>query len=121
MTARTEEGDGKKMKGSSKQSKKAKRAEKEKSEQQEAEKLAMKARLEHEKVRQAQVDNPADEAPAVAAAPSGDTKACTTCGGAFDKAAYREHFRSEWHRCNLKRRMEGASVLSEQEFLTLST
>ena len=119
---------GKNKQKSGKQGKKAKRAEKEKCEQQETERNAMKARLEQEKVRQAEIavkaegPAPGGETSSItsSAAVSGDTKACTTCGGAFDKAAYREHFRSEWHRCNLKRKMEGHAILSEEEFLSLS-
>ena len=54
-------------------------------------------------------------------AAEGETlKPCTTCGGAFDKMAFREHFRSEWHRFNLQRKMNGEDILKEADFLTLS-
>lgn len=48
--------------------------------------------------------------------------ACRTCGGSFpDAAAHREHFKSEWHRHNLKQKMHisaGAAgrILTEEEF-----
>ena len=49
---------------------------------------------------------------------------CNTCGGQFpDAASYRSHFKSEWHRCNLNRKMKSLPVISsEAEFneLTLS-
>ena len=46
---------------------------------------------------------------------------CNTCGGSFaDAAAYRNHFRSEWHRHNLKRKMKNLPVItSEEDFLKL--
>lgn len=55
--------------------------------------------------------------------PSGmPVQRCNTCGGAFaDPQAYREHFRSEWHRFNLKRKMKGLAVVpDESSFLALS-
>ncbi len=49
---------------------------------------------------------------------------CNTCGGQFpDAASYRSHFKSEWHRCNLNRKMKNLPIISsEAEFneLTLS-
>ena len=47
-------------------------------------------------------------------------KSCTTCGGAFDNIAFREHFRTEWHRFNLRRKMDGDTTLTEADFLALS-
>lgn len=46
---------------------------------------------------------------------------CNTCGGSFtDATAYRNHFRSEWHRHNLKRKMKNLPVInSEEDFLKL--
>ncbi|KAF1794285.1 Ribosome maturation protein SBDS, N-terminal [Phytophthora cactorum] len=63
----------------------------------------------------------ATSAPAPVAAASGETKKarpCSTCGGDFsaDMSKYREHFRSEWHRYNLKRKSKKQPVISEEEF-----
>ena len=47
-------------------------------------------------------------------------KACTTCGpgACFEAALYRLHFKSEWHRCNLRRKLDGKTILAtEEEFL----
>jgi ribosome maturation protein SDO1 len=45
-------------------------------------------------------------------------KSCNTCGGGFDTpAAYRTHFKSDWHRFNQKLKLKGAAPISEQEFL----
>jgi ribosome maturation protein SDO1 len=45
-------------------------------------------------------------------------KSCNTCGGGFDSAAaYRSHFKSDWHRFNQKLKLKGATPISEQEFL----
>jgi len=42
---------------------------------------------------------------------------CNTCGGSFkDKAAHRNHFKSEWHRYNLKLKAQGVAVVEEDEF-----
>lgn len=48
-------------------------------------------------------------------------KSCNTCGGSFeDNNEYRNHFRSDWHRHNLKLKMKGLPLIpSEQEFLQL--
>lgn len=54
--------------------------------------------------------------------PVGTFQRCNTCGGAFqDSKSYRDHFRSEWHRFNLKRKMKNLSIIpSEEAFLALS-
>ena len=57
--------------------------------------------------------------PAVAAS-SGDLKSCNTCGGSFDTTAYRAHFRSEWHRFNLKLKMLDKPSIDEDDFLAMS-
>eukprot|EP01035_Chromulina_nebulosa_P021026 gene21026-27249_t len=48
-------------------------------------------------------------------------QSCNTCGGSFyDVTSYRSHFRSEWHRHNLKRKMKNLPIVaSEEEFATL--
>jgi ribosome maturation protein SDO1 len=44
-------------------------------------------------------------------------KQCNTCGGSFETAAaYRTHFKSDWHRFNQKLKMKGAAPISEEEF-----
>ncbi|KAL3759798.1 hypothetical protein ACHAWU_007542 [Discostella pseudostelligera] len=46
-----------------------------------------------------------------------DVKPCNTCGGAFTSGEYRMHFRSDWHRYNVKLKMKNVPPVSEQEFL----
>jgi ribosome maturation protein SDO1 len=46
-----------------------------------------------------------------------DVKPCNTCGGAFTPGEYRVHFRSDWHRYNVKLKMKNVPPVSEQEFL----
>jgi len=48
-------------------------------------------------------------------------QSCNTCGGSFyDVTSYRSHFRSEWHRHNLKRKMKNLPIVaSEEEFALL--
>lgn len=44
-------------------------------------------------------------------------KQCNTCGGSFDTAAaYRTHFKSDWHRFNQKLKLKGAAPITEEEF-----
>jgi ribosome maturation protein SDO1 len=61
----------------------------------------------------------ATSAPAAAGGGTPDTrKSCNTCGGFFDTAAaFRTHFKSDWHRFNQKLKMKGVAPISEQEFL----
>ncbi|CAI5720221.1 unnamed protein product [Peronospora destructor] len=73
-------------------------------------------------------NSPAAFAPAPAAATAmaseaKNTRPCSTCGGNFsaDMGKYREHFRSEWHRYNLKRKSKKQPVVSEEEFDELDT
>jgi hypothetical protein len=48
-------------------------------------------------------------------------QSCNTCGGIFyDSKLYRDHFKSDWHRFNLKRKMKNLpAVTSEEEFMNL--
>jgi ribosome maturation protein SDO1 len=45
-------------------------------------------------------------------------KQCSTCGGDFgdDVKKYRDHFRSEWHRYNLKLKSRGHPIVDEETF-----
>lgn len=56
------------------------------------------------------------------AAAATKVQSCNTCGGSFhDTKEYRDHFKSEWHRFNLKRKMKNLPLItSEIEFLQLS-
>jgi ribosome maturation protein SDO1 len=46
-----------------------------------------------------------------------EAKSCTTCGGNFKSAEdHRAHFKSNWHRFNLKLKMANQPVVSEEEF-----
>lgn len=55
--------------------------------------------------------------PSTAGDANSSRKGCNTCGGAFDTpAAYRAHFRSDWHRFNQKLKMKGVAPISELEF-----
>uniref|UniRef100_A0A6U9QUQ6 C2H2-type domain-containing protein n=1 Tax=Picocystis salinarum TaxID=88271 RepID=A0A6U9QUQ6_9CHLO len=43
-------------------------------------------------------------------------KRCATCGAIFEDAGkYREHFKGDWHKHNLKRKMKGLPPISEEE------
>jgi hypothetical protein len=63
-------------------------------------------------------------------------KKCNTCGGSFDEAGYRAHFRwerilnwneilihfhfrSDWHRYNLRRKMKALTIVTESEYALL--
>ena len=46
-----------------------------------------------------------------------DRKSCNTCGGSFTPSQYRSHFRSDWHRYNIKLKMKGVAPIDEKEFL----
>ena len=53
-------------------------------------------------------------------APQASRFKCSTCQAGFqDTNAYREHFRSDWHRFNLKRKNKGLSCLSEEDYNVL--
>jgi len=45
------------------------------------------------------------------------SKTCQTCGEAFEELAdQRQHFKLDWHRFNVKQKLKGEPVISEQEF-----
>ena len=52
-------------------------------------------------------------------APKSGSKSCRTCGGSFDVGGYRAHFKSQWHRYNLKAKGKGMPVLDEASFASL--
>lgn len=56
-----------------------------------------------------------------AAAPARPRLSCNTCATAsfVDAAQHRDHFKSEWHRCNLKRKLDNQPPLSELDFQQL--
>ena len=46
-----------------------------------------------------------------------DAKSCSTCGVKFeDLAEQRQHFKMDWHRYNLRQRLDGESSISEDAF-----
>jgi len=115
----------KKNKKAQKKSKKAKRREKE-------ELSLRQARVEAEKTRKAEREfrlgdqQKCIEVSTVGASSNATmrnvgTKACNTCGGAFTPSEYRNHFRSDWHRYNIKLKMNGAKPVEEKEFLILDS
>eukprot|EP00887_Chlorella_sp_A99_P007140 scaffold2.g7140.t1 len=60
--------------------------------------------------------------PPPSGAAAGGAGGCTTCGGAGcggSAEEWRGHFRSDWHRFNLKRRAAGLGPVSDQEFEAL--
>ena len=116
-----------------KASKRDKRAAKSARAEREAQATLLKARLERERVK---VEATAAVSVDVAVTVEGDVngssvsststvavaggKACNTCGGSFDSAGYRDHFRSEWHRFNLKIKLKNKKPIDEESFLALS-
>ncbi|KAL7493416.1 hypothetical protein ACHAWT_002430 [Skeletonema menzelii] len=110
------------QKAAQKKSKKAKRREKEDAAEREEKIAAEKARQkERDERRGLQQTASAGDAAAsqnnVSNADMGENKACNTCGGSFAPHEYRSHFRSDWHRYNVKLKMKGCATVSEKEFL----
>jgi len=123
------------QKAAQKKSKKAKRREKEDAAEREekidAEKSRQKEREERLGLQQRNTTTAAndDDAAAVATtsnnnttdqasnANAGENRSCNTCGGSFAPHEYRSHFRSDWHRYNVKLKMKGCATVSEKEFL----
>lgn len=111
------------QKAAQKKSKKAKRREKEEQAEREGRIAAEKTRQRERAERLGLGDNDGNDEDTAngksgdANAPGGDTKPCNTCGGAFTPGEYRSHFRSDWHRYNVKLKMKGVSPVSEKEFL----
>lgn len=104
----------KQQKQKQKQSKKTKRREREERAEKEAQKEAQQERQE-ERLRVEEKIQPVVDANAAAA--GGNAKPCNTCGGSFpNAAAYRAHFKSDWHRFNQKLKLQGMPTVSEAEF-----
>ena len=100
-------------------SKKAKRREKEQVEERQARiETEEKRRQDRAATRPSDHEETISGATATAGDGSDTLKSCNTCGGAFASMAdYRAHFRSDWHRYNIKLKMKGVSPVSEKEFL----
>jgi hypothetical protein len=65
---------------------------------------------------------PRSPSPPRAAAPSASgTRACNICLGAtfLDVDEQRNHFRSDWHRYNVKTRLNGGHPVTESDFAQL--
>ena len=105
------------QKAQQKKSKKAKRREKEeqaeKDERIAAEKTRQKERAERLGITEGSNGITAEPSSANG---GGDNKPCNTCGGSFTPGEYRSHFRSDWHRYNVKLKMKGVAPISEREF-----
>lgn len=107
-----------------KKSKKAKRREKEVAEEREKRVEAERLRQEERKVRLEKGDLHGNvkkgDKNSIQSNDDGKTngsKSCTTCGGNYNEAEFRAHFRSDFHRYNLKLKLSGAPCISEEEFL----
>jgi hypothetical protein len=107
-----------------KKSKKAKRREKEAAEEREKRIEAERLRQEERKVRLEKADlhgnvekEEKNSVQTSAVGKANGTKSCTTCGGSYSEAEFRAHFRSDFHRYNLKLKLSGAPCISEEEFL----
>ena len=111
------------QKKAQKKSKKAKRREKEEQEERQARIQAEKKRQEERALAMGEQQRRCVEAIDPKTASNGsnsnsDSKSCNTCGGSFATMAdYRAHFRSDWHRYNIKLKMKGVAPVSEQEFV----
>mmetsp|Transcript_7434 Transcript_7434/g.20652 ORF Transcript_7434/g.20652 Transcript_7434/m.20652 type:complete len:437 (+) Transcript_7434:162-1472(+) len=100
-----------------KKSKKAKRREKEEAAERQARIGAEKAR-QAERTERLGLDREKSNTADTGGDGSAEAKrSCNTCGGSFSAAQYRAHFRSDWHRYNMKLKMSGAAPVSEEEFL----
>lgn len=56
--------------------------------------------------------------PVSEAAPEQRTRACNVCPGAvfIDVNDQRAHYRADWHRYNVKSRLQGGALVSEADF-----
>eukprot|EP00550_Attheya_septentrionalis_P005262 CAMPEP_0198290038 /NCGR_PEP_ID=MMETSP1449-20131203/8034_1 /TAXON_ID=420275 /ORGANISM="Attheya septentrionalis, Strain CCMP2084" /LENGTH=411 /DNA_ID=CAMNT_0043988465 /DNA_START=165 /DNA_END=1397 /DNA_ORIENTATION=+ len=92
----------KQAKKAQKQSKKARRREKEETAERQARIDAEKLRQEERFEKMSRDSSDTRTEASDTAASSAETKSCNTCGGSFSATQYRAHFRSDWHRYNMK-------------------
>jgi len=104
------------QKAQQKKSKKAKRREKEEQAEKDERIAAEKTRQKERAERLGVAEGNGATAEPSSASGGGDTKPCNTCGGSFTPGEYRSHFRSDWHRYNVKLKMKGVAPISEREF-----
>jgi len=113
----------KKNKKAAKKSKKAKRREKEESALRQGRIDAEKVRREEREARLGETQqNDHEDVHTICPGAENNTnigeslKSCNTCGGLFNASQYRTHFRSDWHRYNLKLKMKDIAPIGEREF-----
>lgn len=105
----------KNQKKAQKKSKKAKRREKEEAEERKARAQAEETRRSE---RAALQRNTIENDVRAKDTDISEGRSCNTCGGLFaNMTLYRAHFRSDWHRYNMKLKLQGVSPISEKEFL----
>ena len=106
------------QKRAQKKSKKAKRREKEAAQDREKRVEAERLRQEERKNRLGQ-DGTNTKLNDILARSNGGkmngTNSCNTCGGNYSDADFRAHFKSDFHRYNLKLKLRGAPCISEGE------
>lgn len=102
----------KSQKKAQKKSKKAKRREKEEAAERQA-RIGLETKRREDRAEM--MGTTTSESTAAGSGEGG--KPCNTCGGSFPSMTdYRAHFRSDWHRYNIKLKMKGAATVSEEEF-----
>ncbi len=117
----TAESNRKKNKKAAKKSKKAKRREKEEASIRKERIDAERARQEERNFRLGLNSEGKPQTAESAGADDEQRKSCNTCGGSFTASEYRSHFRSDWHRYNMKLKMKGVSPIDEKEFLLIDS
>lgn len=67
------------------------------------------------------IDEPSSRDPAIASASTTSGRSCNVCQGASfaNVDDQRNHFRSDWHRYNVKLRLNGKDAVAENEFARL--
>lgn len=101
-----------------KKSKKNKRREKEEAMERQARMEAEQQRQRHEEKRTASQAVAPSSSAGIDDTAAPKNNSCNTCGGSFPTSTlYRAHFRSDWHRYNIKLKMKGIAPVSEQEFV----
>lgn len=124
-SADDEDDDVKGNKATGRKSKAARRKEKEEEREMELRRQAERERAAaRAEKRRSQADNgqggDAAEPTPVAQQGGGKKLGCLTCKASFeDTKAHREHFRSDWHRYNLKLKEKGGAPVSEMEFVAV--